>query len=48
MKKEGWSWPNFFVSESTSGDMDKIRAFYKNKVGKFPALTSRIRLKEEQ
>ena len=47
-KKKAGLGPNFFVSESTSGDMDKIRAFYKNKVGKFPALTSRIRLKEEQ
>jgi len=47
-KKRAGLGPNFFVSESTSGDMDKIRAFYKNKAGKFPALTSRIRLKEEQ
>ena len=40
--------PNFFVSDSVSDDMDKIRNFYKSKVGKFPTLTSRVRLKEEE
>jgi len=39
--------PNFFVSDSTSEDMDKIREFYKDKEGKFPTMMSRIRLKEE-
>ena len=47
-KKRAGLGPNFFVSDSTSDDMDKIREFYKDKVGKFPALTSSIRLKEEQ
>ena len=40
--------PNFFLSNSLSDDMNKIRNFYEGKVGKFPSLTSRIRLKEEQ
>ena len=40
--------PNFFLSNSHSDDMNKIRNFYEGKVGKFPSLTSRIRLKEEQ
>ena len=46
-KKMAGLGPNFFVSDSLSNDMDKIRAFYKNKIGKFPHLTSTIRLKEE-
>ena len=46
-KKSAGLGPNFFVSNSTKDDMDKIREFYRDKAGKFPALTSRIRLKEE-
>ncbi len=39
--------PYFFVSNSVKDDMNKIRDFYKDKVGKYPELTSVIRLKEE-
>ena len=46
-KKRAGLGPNFFLSDSTSDDMDKIREFYKDKEGKFPAMMSRIRLKEE-
>ena len=36
------------VSSSVRDDMDMLRDFYKDKVGKYPALTSAIRLKEEE
>ena len=39
--------PCFFVSNSVKDDMNKLRDFYKDKVGKYPELTSVIRLKEE-
>ena len=39
--------PCFLVSNSVKDDMNKLRDFYKNKVGKYPELTSVIRLKEE-
>ena len=39
--------PCFFVSSSVKDDMNKLRDFYKDKVGKYPELTSVIRLKEE-
>ncbi len=39
--------PIFSVSSSVKEDMDKLRDFYKDKIGKYPALTSTIRLKEE-
>ena len=40
--------PVLNVSSSVKGDMDRLRDFYKDKVGKYPALTSAIRLKEEE
>ena len=40
--------PVLVVSSSVRDDMDMLRDFYKDKVGKYPALTSAIRLKEEE
>ena len=46
-KKIAGRGPCFFVSNSVKDDMNKLRDFYKDKVGKYPELTSVIRLKEE-
>ena len=46
-KKTAGLGPVLSVSSSVKDDMDKLRTFYKDKVGKYPALTSTIRLKEE-
>ena len=39
--------PSFYLSGNMQQDMDRIRDFYKDIAGKYPANKSRIRLKEE-
>lgn len=46
-KKTAGLGPVLSVSSSVKDDMDRLRIFYKDKVGKYPALSSAIRLKEE-
>ncbi|MFT7687911.1 MAG: 1-acyl-sn-glycerol-3-phosphate acyltransferase [Candidatus Azotimanducaceae bacterium] len=46
-KKEAGLGLSFKLSGNITEDMDKIRAFYSDKVGKYPDSKSEIRLKEE-
>ena len=46
-KKEAGLKQSFLPSGEVSEDMDRLRAFYQNIVGKHPENTSRIRLREE-
>ena len=39
--------PSIHLTDDVRADMDRIRAFYADKRGKFPELMGRIRLKEE-
>ena len=46
-RKEGGFGPNILPTGDVTADMDRIRAFYAEKQGKFPEMQTRIRLKEE-
>lgn len=46
-KKEGGLGPTIIPSGDVKADMGRIREFYAGKQGKYPELTSRIRLREE-
>ncbi|MFT5211321.1 MAG: 1-acyl-sn-glycerol-3-phosphate acyltransferase [Flavobacterium sp.] len=46
-KKEAGLGLSFKLSGNITEDMDKIRDFYADKVGKYPEMKSKIRLKEE-
>ena len=47
-KKECGLGLSFIPSGDITADMDRIREFYKDKTGKFPANRSRIRLRAEE
>lgn len=47
-KKIGGFGPAFYPSGEVENDMDAIRAFYRGKQGKYPALFGHIRLLEEK
>jgi len=46
-RKTGWIGPALRLQGDVSVDMDRIRAFYEGSTGKFPALMTRIRLRDE-
>ena len=46
-RKIGGFGPAFHPSGDLREDMDAIRAFYDGKMGKFPALSGQVRLREE-
>ncbi len=45
--KTGGFGPELWTSDDMGADMDQIRDFYAGKVGKYPDLSSRMRLREE-
>lgn len=47
-KKTGGFGPSFVPSGNVGKDMDFIRAFYKGRLGKYPALFGQVRLREEE
>jgi 1-acyl-sn-glycerol-3-phosphate acyltransferase len=46
-RRRGGFGPSIDASDDVRADMDKIRAFYADKVGKFPQQFGEVRLKEE-
>jgi 1-acyl-sn-glycerol-3-phosphate acyltransferase len=46
-RKRGGFGPALMPSGDVRRDMDEIRAFYADKIGKYPASTGEVRLREE-
>ncbi|MBW2390711.1 MAG: glycerol acyltransferase, partial [Deltaproteobacteria bacterium] len=46
-RKRGGFGPALMPTDDMRSDMDQIRAFYKDKIGKRPELFGPVRLKEE-
>lgn len=46
-RRRGGFGPELYTTGDVGGDMDEIRAFYSDKVGKYPECFGEVRLKEE-